>query len=75
MLGFTGSDCSFSKMVDLQKGEKVGNLLILVGASIIFGFLVGCFLLWYLGRETKKEELRGIKEEEEQMDEEEIDES
>jgi len=66
-LGFTGADCSFSKIVDLQKGEKVGNLLILVGSSLLFGLIVGSLLLWYLGRQTQKEELRGIKQEEEQQ--------
>lgn len=64
ILGFTGSDCSFSKIVDLQKGEKIGSLLILVGASLVFGLVVGFILLWYLNRKTEKEELRGIKEEE-----------
>lgn len=48
----------------MQKGEKIGSLLILVGASLLFGLVVGLILLWYLNRKTEKEELRGIKEEE-----------
>ena len=69
MIGFTGSDCSYSKMIDLQKGEKVGNLLILVGSSLLIGMIIGGILIWYLGREASQEDINGIKNEEEEGDE------
>ena len=56
-------------MIDLQKGEKVGNLLILVGSSLVIGFVIGVILIWYLGREASQEDINGIKNEEEEEEE------
>lgn len=55
-------------MIDLQKGEKVGNLLILVGSSLVIGLIIGVILIWYLGRESSQEDINGIKNVEEEED-------
>jgi len=58
-------------MIDLQKGEKVGNLLVLVGSSLLIGIIIGFILLWYLGRESNQEDLKGIGENDDEDEEEE----
>lgn len=57
-------------MIDLQKGEKVSNLLILCGSSLLIGFIIGWLLIWYLGRDLSQENLKELKENDDEDEEE-----